>query len=97
MLAPQTQGDARFAMPTARGRRGIDRQRGRAIILLGALSRTEADVKEWMCVTCGFVYEEAVGHPSSGIAPGTRWQDVPDDWACPDCGAPKSSFEMIEV
>jgi len=50
-----------------------------------------------MCVNCGFVYEEALGHPESGIAPGTAWADVPGDWACPDCGAPKSSFEMIEV
>jgi rubredoxin len=54
-------------------------------------------MKAWMCVNCGFVYEEAAGHPASGIAPGTAWADVPEDWLCPDCGAPKSSFEMIEV
>ena len=54
-------------------------------------------MKTWMCVNCGFVYEESVGHATSGIAPGTRWEDVPEDWTCPDCGAPKSSFEMIEV
>jgi len=54
-------------------------------------------VKAWMCVNCGFVYEEASGHPESGIAPGTAWADVPDDWQCPDCGAPKSSFEMVEI
>jgi rubredoxin len=56
-----------------------------------------ADMKAWMCVNCGFVYEEAAGYPAGGIAPGTAWTDVPEDWLCPDCGAPKSSFEMIEV
>jgi len=54
-------------------------------------------VKAWMCVNCGFVYEEAAGHPEGGIAPGTAWADVPEAWTCPDCGAPKSSFEMVEI
>jgi rubredoxin len=50
-----------------------------------------------MCVNCGFVYEEAKGHPESGIPPGTKWTDVPEAWVCPDCGADKGSFEMVEV
>ena len=54
-------------------------------------------MRTWMCVNCGFVFEEAAGHAESGIPPGTTWEDVPEDWSCPDCGAPKSSFEMIEV
>jgi rubredoxin len=54
-------------------------------------------MKTWMCANCGFVYEEAAGHAESGLAPGTRWEDVPDDWSCPDCGAPKSSFEMVAI
>jgi len=54
-------------------------------------------MKGWMGVNGGFVYEEAAGHPESGIAPGTAWADVPEDWTCPDCGAPKSSFEMVEL
>jgi len=54
-------------------------------------------LKTWMCVNCGFVYEEANGHPESGIPPGTKWADVPEDWVCPDCGADKGSFEMVEV
>jgi rubredoxin len=53
--------------------------------------------KTLVCATCGFVYEEAEGLPSEGIAPGTRWADIPDDWACPDCGMSKSQFEMEEV
>ena len=42
--------------------------------------------RSWMCVVCGFIYEEANGLPDDGIAPGTRWEDVPDTWTCPDCG-----------
>ncbi|MGH8278510.1 MAG: rubredoxin [Gammaproteobacteria bacterium] len=50
-----------------------------------------------MCVNCGFVYEEAKGHPESGIPPGTHWEDVPRNWHCPDCGAGKEDFDMIEI
>ena len=46
---------------------------------------------------CGFEYDEEKGWPEDGIAPGTRWDDIPDDWSCPDCGAAKSDFEMVEV
>lgn len=51
----------------------------------------------WMCVVCGFLYREADGLPDEGIAVGTRWKDVPDDWTCPDCGVGKDDFEMVEV
>ena len=54
-------------------------------------------MKAYMCVICGYVYEEEKGDPISGIAPGTRWDDVPLSWRCPDCGAGKEDFEMIEV
>ncbi len=57
----------------------------------------EEEYKVWMCIICGWMYDESKGAPEEGIAPGTRWEDVPDDWACPDCGAPKDDFEMIEV
>jgi rubredoxin len=49
------------------------------------------------CVLCAFAYDEALGMPAEGIAPGTRWEDVPDHWNCPDCAASKSDFEMVEV
>lgn len=52
-------------------------------------------MKKWICTICGFVYDEAKGLPEEGIAPGTRWDDIPDDWICPDCGASKSDFTMI--
>ena len=53
--------------------------------------------KSWMCVVCGFIYHEEDGWTEDGIAPGTRWEDVPDDWYCPDCGMGKEDFEMVEL
>ena len=57
----------------------------------------EETMKKYECTACGFIYDEAEGWPEDGIAPGTRWADVPDDWECPDCGMSKDDFEMIEV
>ena len=54
-------------------------------------------MKKWLCVICGLIYDEAKGWPADGIAAGTRWEDVPDNWLCPDCGVGKSDFEMIEI
>lgn len=54
-------------------------------------------MKMWMCLVCGWIYDEAQGQPEEGIPPGTRWEDIPDDWRCPDCGVSKADFEMIEV
>jgi rubredoxin len=54
-------------------------------------------MKKYHCVVCGLVYDEALGLPEDGIAAGTRWADVPDDWTCPDCGVSKSDFELIEL
>ena len=54
-------------------------------------------MKKWLCTICGLIYDEAKGWPSEGIPPGTRWEDVPDDWVCPDCGVGKADFEMIEL
>jgi rubredoxin len=51
---------------------------------------------KWMCVNCGYVYDEMLGDPANGLGPGTRWEDVPNDWICPDCGMAKSEFEMVE-
>ena len=54
-------------------------------------------MKKWQCVVCGLVYDESLGWPDDGIAAGTRWEDVPQDWLCPDCGVGKLDFEMIEI
>ena len=59
------------------------------------MSNTE--YKTWVCIVCGWVYDEEAGAPDEGIAPGTRWDDIPDYWVCPDCGVGKEDFEMVEV
>ncbi len=53
-------------------------------------------MSKWECIVCGLVYDEKEGWPDDGIAPGTRWEDVPEDWLCPDCGVGKEDFELIE-
>ncbi len=51
----------------------------------------------WECELCSYVYDEAKGAPEDGLAPGTRWRDVPETWSCPDCGATKADFAMRKV
>ena len=48
---------------------------------------------KYVCPICGYIYDEAAGRPEDGIAPGTSWQALSEDWVCPLCGAPKSVFE----
>lgn len=55
------------------------------------------EFRTWMCLICGWIYDEAVGLPEEGIAPGTRWEDIPMNWVCPECGARKEDFEMVQV
>ena len=54
-------------------------------------------MKQWMCMNCGWIYEQEKGDPFGGIEPGTAWEDVPDDWKCPDCGSLKAEFDMVEI
>ena len=54
-------------------------------------------MRRYMCIICGFIYDEAEGIPEEGIAPGTLWENVPEDWCCPDCGATKDDFDMVAV
>ncbi|RPI47864.1 MAG: rubredoxin [Betaproteobacteria bacterium] len=51
----------------------------------------------WQCELCAFSYDEAKGMPEEGIAPGTRWEDIPEDWICPDCATSKRDFQMREA
>jgi len=53
-------------------------------------------MEKWVCTICGYVYDPAVGDPDSGVAPGTAFEDLPDDWVCPICGATKDQFERSE-
>ena len=57
---------------------------------------SDGDFKQYECVICGFIYNEAEGLPDDGIPPGTKWADVPEDWECPDCGISKSDFDLLE-
>ncbi|WP_151707730.1 rubredoxin RubA [Acinetobacter junii] len=54
-------------------------------------------MKKYQCIVCGWIYDEAEGWPQDGIATGTKWEDIPDDWTCPDCGVSKADFEMVEI
>ena len=51
-------------------------------------------MKKYVCTICGFVYDEEKGLPDEGIPPGTKWEDVPDDFVCPECGVGKDMFEV---
>lgn len=53
--------------------------------------------KIFRCIQCGLEYDEVKGWQQDGISPGTKWEDIPDDWTCPDCGAAKADFVMEEV
>lgn len=53
--------------------------------------------KRYVCLICGWVYDEETGAPDEGIKAGTKWDDVSSDWVCPDCGAGKDEFEMVEI
>lgn len=50
-------------------------------------------MEKWVCSICGYVYDPATGDPDGGIPPNTPFEELPDDWVCPVCGAPKSEFE----
>lgn len=52
-------------------------------------------MENYVCDVCGWVYESAKGVPESGIAPGTSWNDLPDDFVCPLCGVGKDSFSQL--
>ena len=51
---------------------------------------------KYQCGPCGYVYDPEVGDPDGGIAPGTAFEDLPEDWCCPVCGGEKDMFEKVE-
>ncbi len=53
--------------------------------------------KIWECLVCGWIYDEGKGDADEGFAPGTRWEDIPADWLCPECGVGKEDFEMVSI
>ena len=52
-------------------------------------------MQKWQCAVCGYVYDPEQGDPDSGINPGTSFEDLPEDWVCPVCGASKDQFEKM--
>ncbi|MBJ41466.1 MAG: rubredoxin [Gammaproteobacteria bacterium] len=54
-------------------------------------------MKKYLCLICGLIYDEAEGWPDDGIEPGTKWEDISENWVCPECGGSKSDFDMIEI
>ena len=50
---------------------------------------------KWECTVCGYVYDPAVGDTEADVSPGTAFEELPDDWVCPVCGAQKDMFEKL--
>jgi rubredoxin len=69
----------------------------RRTLVVSDIGAATVEFKTWMCLICGWVYDEEQGMPEDGIAPGTKWDDVPLNWTCPECGARKEDFEMVVI
>jgi rubredoxin len=53
-------------------------------------------MKQYRCKVCGYIYDETIGDPDSGIPAGTKFEDLPEDWICPVCGVTKDDFEPVD-
>ena len=53
-------------------------------------------MKKYLCTVCGYIYDSAEGDPDNGVKPGTPFEDLPEDWVCPVCGAEKDAFEVVK-
>ncbi len=51
---------------------------------------------KWICTVCGYIYDPDIGDPDNDVLAGTKFEDIPDDWVCPECGVGKDQFEKIE-
>jgi rubredoxin len=60
------------------------------------MERRRSEMRKYRCIPCGYVYDPEIGDPDGGIAPGTEFEDIPDDWQCPICFVGKDDFELIE-
>jgi rubredoxin len=61
----------------------------------GASEASVEGFKQWVCVICGWIYDEETGCPEEGIPPGTRFADIPTDWRCPLCDVGKEDFALV--
>lgn len=55
----------------------------------------EGKMKKWKCSICGYIYDPSIGDPDNGVKPGTAFEEISEDWACPACGATKDMFEPV--
>ena len=53
-------------------------------------------MEKYKCLLCGYIYDPEIGDPDNGVEPGTAFEDLPDNWVCPECGAEKEDFELLE-
>ena len=58
--------------------------------------KRRVEMKKYECTLCGYVYDPEVGDPDGGIAAGTAFEDIPEDWVCPLCGATKADFKAVD-
>jgi rubredoxin len=52
-------------------------------------------MEKWECLVCGYIYDPAVGDPTQNIAPGTKFEEIPESWVCPECGVTKDNFKKL--
>lgn len=52
--------------------------------------------RRYKCLNCSHIYDEAEGDPDSGLAPGTLWENLPDEWICPECGSEKRDYVLVD-
>jgi rubredoxin len=63
---------------------------------IAATHPQEALMQKWRCTICDYIYDPESGDPDNGVEPGTAWENLPDDWVCPDCGVEKDMFEPVD-
>ena len=63
---------------------------------IGQKKEVRMKYRKYKCIVCEYIYDEEKGDPESGLAPGTRLEDIPSDWQCPDCGVKKKFLELVE-
>jgi rubredoxin len=59
------------------------------------ITERRTEMEKWECTACGFIYDPERGDPDNGIAPGTSFEDLPEDWVCPQCGVGKEFFQKM--
>ena len=59
--------------------------------------KPEPTYSKWICLICGFIYDERTGLPEEGLPAGTHWDEIPPNWTCPECGAHKEDFEIVKI